>query len=182
MYSSGISKKNSKYELYIETKPKNATIRIMNIKPKFKQGIILKRGKYEIEISAKGYKTRKEWITLKRNAKYEVKLDLDIEYYMKLCTDKQKTIKKCSDIAVNFFDNGLKLFNKNKYQDALKYYDNGCKLYNHQSCLNLGVMKFYAEGTDEDIEDAKKLFNKACNLGNKKACENILRLKKLDLK
>jgi len=45
------------YKLYVKTKPKNSTIKIMNIKPKFKQGIALKPGEYIIRVEHDGYET-----------------------------------------------------------------------------------------------------------------------------
>lgn len=53
-----------KGKLFVQTTPKDALVRILNIRPKFKQGIILDPGKYHIEVSAKGYKMHKEWISL----------------------------------------------------------------------------------------------------------------------
>ncbi|MCP3943120.1 MAG: hypothetical protein GY710_16755 [Desulfobacteraceae bacterium] len=52
--------------LYVMAKPKNARIRIMNIKPKFHQGIVLKHGRYEIKVSSPGYIAESKWINLKR--------------------------------------------------------------------------------------------------------------------
>ena len=45
--------------------PENSRIRVLNIKPKFKQGIDLKPGKYLIEVSAKGYETKEIWANVK---------------------------------------------------------------------------------------------------------------------
>ena len=48
--------KRSEYRLYVNS-PNADKIRILNIKPKYKDGIWLKAGKYHIEISAKKYTT-----------------------------------------------------------------------------------------------------------------------------
>jgi formylglycine-generating enzyme required for sulfatase activity len=50
--------------LYVNTNPSDARIRILNIKPKFLQGMELDAGKYLIETSAEGYETKTLWITL----------------------------------------------------------------------------------------------------------------------
>lgn len=50
--------------LYIETLPENSRIRILNIRPKFYQGIKLKPNKYHVEVSAVGYVTEKKWVTI----------------------------------------------------------------------------------------------------------------------
>jgi hypothetical protein len=53
-----------KSRLYVKTNPENARIRILNIRPVFYQGIPLSLGRYQVEVSAKGYITQKIWITL----------------------------------------------------------------------------------------------------------------------
>ena len=49
----------------IKTVPENATVRILNIKPKFFQGMKLKEGQYDVEVSAPGYRTQRMWVTVK---------------------------------------------------------------------------------------------------------------------
>lgn len=48
--------------LTVITQPKNARVRIMNIRPKYHPNIELKIGKYLIEVSAQGYERYKKWI------------------------------------------------------------------------------------------------------------------------
>jgi formylglycine-generating enzyme required for sulfatase activity len=50
--------------LYVEATPQNARIRIRNISSGFYQGMELKPGRYQVEVSAKGHETHQEWITL----------------------------------------------------------------------------------------------------------------------
>ena len=50
--------------LFVETEPVDAMIKILNIPPKFYQGMELDPGRYHVEISANGYKTEKTWIEL----------------------------------------------------------------------------------------------------------------------
>ena len=47
-------------KLLVKTIPKDAQVRILNIKPKYKDGILLELGKYRIRASKPGYKTRIE--------------------------------------------------------------------------------------------------------------------------
>ena len=56
--------KISKPKLFVETEPKNARVRILNIKPKFHQGIELDAGRYHVEVSASGFETQKKWVVL----------------------------------------------------------------------------------------------------------------------
>jgi len=53
-----------KGKFFIEVEPQNANIRILNIGPTFHQGIELDEGKYHVEVSASGYKTKRKWIAL----------------------------------------------------------------------------------------------------------------------
>jgi len=59
----------TKFALTVKPFPENATVRIMNIRPKYQDGILLKSGRYDIEVSSEGYKTYKEWITLGKEDK-----------------------------------------------------------------------------------------------------------------
>jgi len=68
--------KPKKAQLYIDTQPQKARVRILNIVPKFRQGISLAAGKYHIEVSAKDYKTSKQWITLKAGQEKRLKVVL----------------------------------------------------------------------------------------------------------
>jgi hypothetical protein len=52
-------------QLYVSATPDDARIRIMNIRPKFEQGIVLDAGRYHIEVTSAGYAPYSEWITLK---------------------------------------------------------------------------------------------------------------------
>jgi len=49
--------------LFVDTEPTGATIKILNIKPRFYQGIELAPGKYHVAVSAAGYQTHKKWIS-----------------------------------------------------------------------------------------------------------------------
>ncbi|PNI05732.1 hypothetical protein C1N32_06440 [Vibrio diazotrophicus] len=58
--------RNMLFEFNITTTPKNATIRVMNIKPKYRYGMKLpfKEEGYDIEISKRGYKTIRDVVNL----------------------------------------------------------------------------------------------------------------------
>lgn len=65
-----------KSSLHVDTLPANAKIRILNIVPKFRQGIALDPGKYHLEVSAKGYETEKKWIALETGKDRNVNIRL----------------------------------------------------------------------------------------------------------
>ena len=56
------SDKQQTGRLFVETRPENARVRVLNIRPKFHQGMVLKPGKYHIEVSAAGHELEKKWI------------------------------------------------------------------------------------------------------------------------
>jgi formylglycine-generating enzyme required for sulfatase activity len=51
--------------LFVNTEPASATIRILNIKPRFQQGMELEPGRYRLQVSAEGFETVESWIELK---------------------------------------------------------------------------------------------------------------------
>jgi len=67
---------SDKGRLYVDTDPKDAHICILNIRPRFKQGIWLENGKYLLEVSAAGYQTKKMWLEISsgRDKKLTVRL------------------------------------------------------------------------------------------------------------
>ncbi len=60
--------------LNIKTSPSGTTIKIMNIRPVFKQSIKLKDDKYDIFVSKKGYETYRQWITLNKDTNLNITL------------------------------------------------------------------------------------------------------------
>jgi hypothetical protein len=66
-----------KGNLFVSTVPANARIRILNIKPKFRQGIELDPGKYLIEVSQTGYQAVKRWETLDTKEKKTLEIRLE---------------------------------------------------------------------------------------------------------
>lgn len=61
----GISRLHRYATLAVSVDPSEASIRILNIKPRFYQGIELKGGVYDLQISAKKYKNTKILTTLR---------------------------------------------------------------------------------------------------------------------
>ena len=53
-----------KARLYVETTPKEARIRILNIGPVFSQGMELDPGRYHLEVSAEGHEKDDRWVDL----------------------------------------------------------------------------------------------------------------------
>ncbi|MEW6381565.1 MAG: SUMF1/EgtB/PvdO family nonheme iron enzyme [bacterium] len=69
--------KSESVRLFVETDPKDAQVKILNINPRFEQGMELEPGKYHLEVSASGCTTKQEWITLEpgEDKKFEIHLE-----------------------------------------------------------------------------------------------------------
>jgi hypothetical protein len=75
--AAAISPKSSTSKLFVDALPEPSTIRILNIGPKFYQGMVLEPGRYHVEVSYPGYETRKSWIRLKAGENKNIKISLD---------------------------------------------------------------------------------------------------------
>jgi len=62
-------KRAQKTRIFVNTIPEGATVRILNIVPKFHQGMILQPGEYNIQVSAKNYETVRQWVALEAGEK-----------------------------------------------------------------------------------------------------------------
>lgn len=105
------SLKEASFTLTIDTLPKEAQIKILNIVPVFKNGMHLPKGFYDIEVSKKGYKTA--LLQLYIDASTQKKITLDKLYH----GDKEEEVwnsvaRKNSEEAYNGY---LKHFPKGVY-------------------------------------------------------------------
>jgi hypothetical protein len=65
-----------KSRLFVNVEPKGARVRILNIVPKFHQGIALDPGSYHLDVSTPGYLSRDRWIKLKTGEERTVNINL----------------------------------------------------------------------------------------------------------
>ena len=65
--SSILSRELSAYPFNVEVIPTDARVRIMNIKQKYAGGMLLKRGRYDVEVSKRGYATQRQWISVNKS-------------------------------------------------------------------------------------------------------------------
>lgn len=107
--SSSVASTDDRHSVYIDVEPQDAKIQIMNIKPKFYQGVRLEKGGYELKISKPGYETRNSYFILEEDSEYKVELKkIDIPTY-------KLWIKTLPDNAT------VKILNiKPKYHDGIK--------------------------------------------------------------
>jgi len=69
-----------KYQLYVNATPTNAKISIMNINPKYRRGIHLKAGRYDIKVSSPGCQTYRRWIQLQQDYQLSAKLECQTQH------------------------------------------------------------------------------------------------------
>jgi TRAP-type mannitol/chloroaromatic compound transport system substrate-binding protein len=83
----------TKSKLFVEVEPRDSKIRILNIKPKFRQGMELDPGRYHVEISANGYKTKKMWMDLEAGKNEILNFDLEQNLLSQVQASIQETPK-----------------------------------------------------------------------------------------
>lgn len=66
-----------KGQLFVKTDPKGSRVRILNIKPKFYQGMDLDSGSYHVEVSKTDYNTKKMWVKLESGESKQLKIRLE---------------------------------------------------------------------------------------------------------
>ncbi len=84
----------NRYTLTIKPTPSNAKVQITNIKPRYKDGILLKKGIYKIKVSKKGYKSVRKSISLKKDLTYKVVLKKEEKKIKKVSKKNLKGIVK----------------------------------------------------------------------------------------
>jgi len=82
-----------KYVLNIDAYPHQAKIRILNIKPVYKENLFLYPGRYHVEVSLPGYVKWKKWIYLLEFDK-SVSVELKKHKKIKRVTERHEPIKK----------------------------------------------------------------------------------------
>jgi len=72
-----IKEKPKPSRLYVTAYPYDARIRILNIKPVYKPGIELEKGRYLLEASKSGYVSQKKWITIAEGEEFYTDFTLE---------------------------------------------------------------------------------------------------------
>jgi len=101
----------TEFSLTVKTKPDDATVRLMNIRPKYKDGIKLKPGKYDVEVSKEGFHTYRRWFTIEKK-------DKTIEVNLNIIPEKNKF---SFTVKTKPVDATVRLMNiKPRYKDGIK--------------------------------------------------------------
>ena len=79
MYIDLNEKRSTTGRLFVETEPNDARVRILNIVPKFYQGMELEHSDYHVEVSSSGFQTRKMWVTLGDGDDKSLSINLELD-------------------------------------------------------------------------------------------------------
>jgi len=111
-----VREKSPPSRLFVDTEPERAKVRILNIKPKFHQGIMLNPGRYHIEVSANGYEMEKVWIKIEPGKDKIFKI-----FLKKLPQSPTKDRDKLVSIGNAYFDKG-------EYKKAIAAYKQAIRI------------------------------------------------------
>lgn len=78
------------YALSIKVVPENSRIKLLNVPNKYKDGIELISGRYRVEISKSGFKTKTEWVEIKKQP-LTVAFELEQEFEADVDSAKKNT-------------------------------------------------------------------------------------------
>ncbi|EKL9522840.1 sel1 repeat family protein [Campylobacter jejuni] len=76
-------------------------------------------------------------------------------------------------LALSELEEGLKLYEANKFDKAYEIFKSLCEKDISKACFSLAFMYESAKGMSKDLNQAYKFFNKACTLGESLSCNNI---------
>jgi len=130
--------------LYVEADPADARIRIMNIVPRFFQGIELMPGSYHVEVSAPGYETKNVWTKLKPGEHKRIKIRLeraektDLGFYLEVLL-KAVRIKPEDEDAWYYL--GVVYGELKRHNEAIEAYRQALRIEpeNANAWYNLGI-------------------------------------------
>lgn len=95
------------YSLTIQPTPSDARIEIMNIKPKYKEGMKLTKDKYQIRVSKKGYVTKNIRVNLIENVKKKIVLQEKATEVIPITKTKFSFIHKGKEEIINLNNQGF---------------------------------------------------------------------------
>jgi tetratricopeptide (TPR) repeat protein len=164
-------------KLFVVTEPKDARVRVLNIKPRFYQGMDLDPGEYHIEISASGYKTKKGWVELTAGEDKSISIQLvpvdpkdawayynrgdahtKLKQYIKAIQSYGKAIELDPNDTWTYYSRGNAYFYLKQYIKAIQDYDKAIELDPKDSGLyyDRGNAYFYLKQYIKAIQDYDK--------------------------
>jgi Skp family chaperone for outer membrane proteins len=157
--------KPSKAHLYVNPEPKDARVRILNIRPSFIQGMALESGRYHVEVTANGYKTKTQWVTLE--AGLVETLDIRLEVQSQIGTkigliDFQYILKNSAgaETATAIIKNLKKNMEENLKAKGAEIEENKKEFERLAPVISEKVRKEKISEINREIDDFKKLREK----------------------
>jgi len=95
-----------KARLYVDTKPEDSKVRILDIGEAFYQGMKLDAGRYHVEVSADGYELRKVWVTLFAGQDKSLDIHLKPVAVVQTVASKDKKITNSLGMEFNYIEPG----------------------------------------------------------------------------
>ena len=139
------AKQNKVFPVQIKASPETAKIRIMNIAPAYYDGIELKAGRYNLEVTASGYRTQRLWV------------DFDLNYNKLEVNLNRKGSLKCEDIQVT--EGGSMWQEYGTQVQIVDYLDNVTVAEVYFSQLDFVASRNYIDFYDSDIAGDFAYFN-----------------------
>ncbi len=127
--------------LTITTKPRDATVRILNIGPLYTNGMALESGRYQVEVSAKGYEKDTQWVKLEAGESLDVEIALA---ELKLKKDAEQT-----------YSQGQKAESAGDYNRALEFYKKAESLAGEVG-IRLSGLSTHIQGVEERLNSRQK--------------------------
>ena len=109
-----------KARLFVDTEPENAQVRILNINPRFYQGMELDPGHYHIEVSSNGYNKERMWSRLESNETKRLYIALYKTYISPGSLIDEKSGRSATSIVQ--FNLGILMLYQKKYKEAIQAY------------------------------------------------------------
>jgi len=78
-----------RYALMVNTSPGNATVKILNIGPRYRPGMLLEEGMYHIEVSKSGFIGKRDWVQIQEK-------DLTVEISLEMVPSPVNEVKDSS--------------------------------------------------------------------------------------
>ena len=171
-----------KGHLYVRTDPGGARVRILNIVPKFQQGMELAPGRYHVEVTDLGFAKDLQWVALGPGEDKSVTVRLEervvepgagvsqddleaVRLYRKVCDGGDAT--GCSSLG-SMYGEGHGVSQDDR--EAVRLYRKACDAGDATGCSLLGTMYQEGRGVSQDDREAVRLYRKACDAGTALWC------------
>ena len=170
----------ARWSFRIEPIPTTATVSLVDGSAPYRPGMPLVPGLYEVEVSAPGYITRREWIAhSEAQTSHTVKLysigegmPRDFvsaaELYMRACEGGSAV--GCHKLGMAYYSGDGVGQDKER---AAELYMRACEGGDAVSCRNLGVLHRTGEGVGLDASLAVEFFSRACEGGDAVGCHAL---------